>query len=93
MRITAVAPVNPPEISKQPLTHTSATDACLGEKQVWFNQSPHPTKLYERDKLLPGHTFSGPAIVFQYDTTVVITPEWKTAVDAYGNLILTINHN
>jgi N-methylhydantoinase A len=91
VRVTAVAPVTPPPISKHPLTHTSAEEACIGEKSVWFNQQPYPTKLYERNKLLPGHTFSGPAIVFQYDTTTVIPPEWKTAVDPYGNLVLTIN--
>jgi len=91
VRITAVSPTIPPQIFPQPFTHTYAEDACIGEKSVWFNQESHITKLYNRDNLLPGHKFTGPAIIFQYDTTIVITPEWKTAVDAYGNLILEIN--
>jgi N-methylhydantoinase A len=61
----------------------------MGEKSVWFNQQPMPTKLYDRAKLQAGHRFAGPAIVFQYDTTTVIPPEWETAVDAFGNLLLT----
>jgi N-methylhydantoinase A len=48
-----------------------------------------PTKFYDRAKLQPGHRFVGPAIVFQYDTTTVIPPEWETAVDVFGNLSLT----
>ncbi|PID86609.1 MAG: 5-oxoprolinase [Chloroflexi bacterium] len=88
VRVTAVAPVTPPPITKQPRTHTSAETACIGEKAVWFNQQPYPTKLYRRDKLQPGHKFTGPAIVFQYDTTIVIPMGWKTAVDEYGNLLL-----
>jgi N-methylhydantoinase A len=89
VRVTAVVPITPLSLTRQPFSQTSAHDACLGEKTVWFNQRPYATNLYERDKLLPGHTFSGPAIVFQYDTTSVIPPEWKTAVDPYGNLVLT----
>ncbi|MCP5100448.1 MAG: hydantoinase/oxoprolinase family protein [Chloroflexi bacterium] len=89
VRLTAVAPVTPPTLSKQPKAGTDATDAVLGEKQVWFKQRPYPTKLYDRKKLQPGNQFTGPAIVFQYDTTVVIPPEWETAVDAFGNLLST----
>ena len=89
LRITAVAPTTPPQISPQPRTASPADEACIGEKEVWFNQRPHTTQLYSRDQLRPGHEFKGPAIVFQYDTTTVIPPTWKTAVDPYGNLILT----
>jgi N-methylhydantoinase A len=71
------------------VTTTEASTALIGEKTVWFNQKPMPTKLYDRAKLQPGHRFVGPAIVFQYDTTTVIPPEWETAVDVFGNLSLT----
>jgi N-methylhydantoinase A len=90
VRVTAVAPVTPPQLTPRPPGPASAADALIGEKTVWFNQQPHPTSLYDREKLRPGHKFTGPAIVFQYDTTTVIPPEWETAVDAYGNLLLTI---
>jgi N-methylhydantoinase A len=61
----------------------------VGEKEVWFNQQPVLTRLYDRAKLRPGHQFPGPAVIFQYDTTIVVPPAWGTAVDGYGNLLLT----
>jgi N-methylhydantoinase A len=45
--------------------------------------------LYERDRLNPGATLAGPAIVEQFDATTAIPPGWVAAVDAYRNLILT----
>jgi N-methylhydantoinase A len=89
VRLTAVAPITPPQLPQQPVTTTEASTALIGKKTVWFNQQPMPTKLDERAKLQPGHRFVGPAIVFQYDTTTVIPPEWETAVDVFGNLSLT----
>ncbi len=89
VRITAVSPVTPPQLEKRPLQAANIDDAILGEKEVWFNEQPLLTKRIERTKLSPGNQFHGPAILFQYDTTIVIPPEWETAVDAYRNLILT----
>jgi N-methylhydantoinase A len=90
VRLTAVAPITPPQLPQQPIATTEASTALIGEKTVWFNQQPMPAKLYDRTKLQSGHQFTGPASVFQYDTTTVITPEWETAVDPFGNLILTL---
>ena len=89
LRVTAVAPVNPPQILSEPLGSQDASEAAVGQKEVWFEQKPQLTSLYNRDKLRPGHWFSGPAVVFQYDTTLVISPGWEAAVDNYHNLILT----
>ncbi|MBK7896131.1 MAG: hydantoinase/oxoprolinase family protein [Anaerolineaceae bacterium] len=90
LRVTAVAPVDPPAIQQEPLGKPDASGAVLGEKMVWFGERPYPTSLYSREELRPGHQFSGPAIVFQYDTTVVIPPGWETAVDQFYNLVLQI---
>ena len=89
VRLTAVASTMPPQLPQQPTTITKADTALISKKPVWFKQQPMPTSLYDRAKLQPGHHFTGPAIVFQYDTTTVIPPEWQTAVDPFGNLILT----
>ena len=90
LRVTAVAPVEPPAIQQAPLGDPDASVAMVGDKSVWFRDGAQVTKLYDREKLHPGHRLSGPAIVFQYDTTIVIPPGWETAVDVYGNLVLTV---
>ncbi len=92
LRVTAVAPVDSPEIPQEPIGPLDASVAVVGQKSVWFKQQPQNTMLYDREKLRPGHQFGGPAIVFQYDTTLVIPPGWQTAVDSSHNLILTFTH-
>jgi N-methylhydantoinase A len=67
-----------------------AADARKGERAVCFEgaQATAAT-LYERDRLDPGVTLAGPAIIEQFDATTAIPPGWVAAVDAYRNLILT----
>ena len=43
---------------------------------------------YDRESLLPGMCFDGPALVFQLDSTVYVAPGWSAYVDGYHNLIL-----
>lgn len=46
------------------------------------------TPIYERTALRPGHTFEGPAILEQADTTSVIEPGMSARVDAFGNVLV-----
>ena len=47
------------------------------------------TTLYERDKLPIGAKLDGPAIVEQFDSTIVVPTGWVGRVDGYANLILS----
>jgi N-methylhydantoinase A len=89
VRLTAVASIQSPRLTSQPLGPADARDAHVGVKMVWFDRRPQTAQLYARDRLQPGHRCAGPAVVFQYDTTTVIPPGWETAVDANGNLLLS----
>ena len=40
---------------------------------------------YDGDKLEPGMSFSGPAIVEESGTTIVIPPDLPCHIDEYGN--------
>lgn len=42
--------------------------------------------IYAKDDLPVGRPFTGPAVVEQMDTTVVITPGWRCEVDRWGNI-------
>ena len=46
------------------------------------------TPIYDRAALRPGHTFKGPAILEQADTTGVIEPGMHARVDAFGNVLV-----
>ncbi len=60
-----------------------------GELPVWIQaQTPTLTPCYDRGQFRAGHTFLGPAVVFQYDTTTLVLPHWEAKVDSWGNLFL-----
>lgn len=88
IRLTAVAPVTVPVLPRLPLAGADPATAVVGQKPVWFRQGPLPATLYDRERLQPGNRFAGPAVVFQYDTTIVIPPDWAAAVDPFSNLLL-----
>jgi N-methylhydantoinase A len=48
------------------------------------------TPIYDRRDLLPGMTFTGPAIVEQADTTSVIEPGMTARVDAKSNILVEL---
>ena len=77
-----------PQIVMGQASASDSTSALMGEAEVVFMSGPVTTRLYDREKLGAGSQVSGPAIVLQMDTTVVITPGWTGTVDDYGNLVL-----
>jgi N-methylhydantoinase A len=66
-----------------------ASDAIKGKRGVFFSADESTeTTIYNRERLVVGNAFAGPAIVEQFDATSVVPPGWRASVDRYGNLIL-----
>jgi len=70
-------------------------DALLSRRPVWFAAGDsgggwHDTPVYWRDHLPAGFTLTGPAIVQQMDTTLLIEPGDRATGDADGNIIVEI---
>lgn len=64
----------------------------VGERQVLFERDmPVMAAVYEREALHPGAWFTGPAIVDQLDTTIVIYPGDRAHVDAVFNLVIEVS--
>jgi N-methylhydantoinase A len=90
LRVRATAPGARLSLPEQPLAGPDPTPARLADRPVWFTAAQSQmTACYRRDLLAPGNRFAGPAIVLQYDATVVVAPGWTAAVDRFGNLWLT----
>ncbi len=63
-----------------------AGSAQLGTVPVWFTaKAPLNVPCYDRNLLQYGHAFEGPALVVQYDSTLVVLPGWSVHVDGWGN--------
>jgi N-methylhydantoinase A len=90
VRLTAVAEHPLPPLPYQEPEPQPADSALLGTRPVWFQpDQPTPTPLYDRALLRAGMAFAGPALLVQYDTTVLVTAGWHGRVDGWGNLLLT----
>lgn len=68
----------------------SVEGASEGQRPVWFDGEWHETDVYSRDKLPIGATFTGPAIIEQMDTTIVIEPKDRVEIDRDGNLLIEV---
>jgi N-methylhydantoinase A len=65
-------------------------EAQTGSRAVYFDGAWHETPIYWRDHLPEGFRLTGPAIVEQMDTTVLIEPGDHATGDADGNIIITL---
>jgi N-methylhydantoinase A len=86
-RLTVRVPTTPPQLPRLKADGSVVDEAVIGRKTVIFDRQSYNTALFDRSKLQPDHEFTGPAIIFQYDTTIVIPPNWHVRVDPFGNLI------
>jgi N-methylhydantoinase A len=61
----------------------------IRQAEVWLDGAQRQIDLYRRVDLVPGQTFSGPAVVTQDDCTTVVPRGYVTRVDEYANLRIT----
>ena len=74
-----------------PAASGPADAAVFARRSVWFAASGFvETPVYDRDKLGAGHTFAGPAVVEQTDSTTVVPPGATAEIDAAGNLLIRL---
>ncbi|MGM0373677.1 MAG: hydantoinase/oxoprolinase family protein [Chloroflexota bacterium] len=89
LRLQAVGMISKPIIDPEPVQQNDASTALIGKKKgLVGGGSPATFSLYKRELIQPGAHFSGPALVFQMDSTTYLPPHWKAQVDGYHNLIL-----
>ena len=88
LRLVIVADSPKPGLEKKP----AATGPVQPIKtvEVTMDGRKRPVPIYAREGLLPGHTFAGPAIVAQPDTTTCIPAGFDGSVDEYGHLVLKL---
>jgi N-methylhydantoinase A len=73
------------------LAHANSTDREPAmSRQVWFESGWAETPIYRREQFPAGATLTGPAIIEQLDTTVVVEPGDEVVADDLGNLIITV---
>lgn len=94
LRVTSNGLVPKPRIHEIASASEPISTAVTGHRPVWFEKAGPVSDcpVYDRYALRAGHAFSGPAIVEEMDSTVVVYPGWKVEVDKYGNLVMRRQH-
>ncbi len=90
-RVTAIG-VRDMEVIPREKETAEPLPAADSERQVCFSSGAGYVScpVFRREAFLPGHRLKGPAIVEQLDTTVLIDPCAEVYVDAYRNLVITL---
>jgi N-methylhydantoinase A len=84
--LVALAYVDKLKPEKRSRTGSQLKDAIKGTREVDFVEAGmHQATIYNGDALEPGMSFTGPAIIEEAGTTVVIPPDLPCEIDDYGN--------
>ncbi|MWG36295.1 hydantoinase/oxoprolinase family protein [Halomarina oriensis] len=89
LRVVGKGAVQGVELEARDLGDADASGAVTGHHDVYFDGEYHETPIYDRSRLTPGNELSGPAIVVEDDSTVVVQPDHRATVDRYANIEIT----
>jgi N-methylhydantoinase A len=87
LHVKAVADTPKPPSRK--LASALEPTRTTGERTIRIRGQRHQAKTYVRDDLLAGDAFTGPAVVDEDGSTVLVPVGFKAQVDANGNLVIT----
>jgi N-methylhydantoinase A len=85
--ITAAEPYAP---VRRELAHGDGSAARVADREVFFDGKFLATRLYRRERLVPGDRIEGPAMITEYTSATVLPPGCNAEVDGFENLIMTI---
>ena len=90
LRLEAVGTVSKAALRRSETAACGIDPVPVGERDVWMPEFSErvPCPVFDRGDLEYGHLLKGPAIVEQMDTTTLILPDMRAAVDRFENLIM-----
>ena len=90
LKLQAIGMRAPLKLEKQPASAKDASSALKRSRSVYFKELGkfEETPCYDADRLRHGNVITGPAIVEETKTTVVVPQGAELTVDAYENYII-----
>ncbi len=89
-RLKVTAPRRPVKMASSAKAVSSVEAARRGSRMCLFKGNPQrvETPAYDWDRMEPGHKVTGPALIDDKTTTVLVVPGFTCEVDEYRNLVL-----
>src|SRR5579864_4564723 len=89
-RVRMIASAENIELPRRPRASADCSGAVLKKKRVMFEGKWLEVPVLDRERLLPGNRFEGPAIVHEYSATTVVPPGCRAEVDEYSNVVIEV---
>ncbi len=67
-----------------------ATRAVTEKQPIVFDGKKHRTVIYEREQLVRGKKYAGPAVITEYSATTIVPPRMQFWVDRADNLVIRV---
>jgi len=88
VRITAKADsIHLPQATPRP---GDGSQAVLKTRRMRFDRQEFESQVYDRDRLVSGDVFTGPAVIAEYSATTVLPPDCEARVDTFRNLVIAV---
>lgn len=91
LRVIATGATLPVEETISESEGSDLAGALIETRPSFFNGAWVDTPNYDRSKIPPGVKVPGPAIIRQYDTTIVLLPDHYAELEPHGNLLIWPN--
>ncbi|TVU84951.1 hydantoinase/oxoprolinase family protein [Pseudoalteromonas neustonica] len=90
LHLVGQAEISKIKVSKKKPSGRFLSEAIKGERLVDYAlEGAHKAVIYNGDLFEPNMSFSGPAIIEQTGTTIVVHPNQDVSIDDYLNIIIT----
>jgi len=89
-RLRLVAPGEPYSPRYVERVAGNGSHGIVGTRDIFFNESFVASTVYDRDRLRPGDSITGPAMITEYTSATILPPRCSALVDGYGNLLIHI---
>ncbi|MBT9385313.1 hydantoinase/oxoprolinase family protein [Pseudooceanicola sp. CBS1P-1] len=91
IHLVAAAEVGKLKMTAQPLTDTPASTAQKATRLVDYAlEGRHEATIYDSTKFTPGMSFTGPAVIEDPGTTIVVHPGNRVSIDGFGNIHIAL---
>jgi N-methylhydantoinase A len=92
LRLAAYGTVVTPSRKPLPFVTKESQEHIKGKRDVFFEEANGfvATTIYDGDNMEVGNIASGPCIIEQYTTTIIVPPGGVVEVNEYGDFLITL---
>lgn len=90
LRLRMTAPAERYEPPRRELVTGDGRGAFYAEREIFFEGQFRCSRLYQRERLVPGDVIAGPAMITEYTSATMVPPGAQATVDPFENLVVDV---